>query len=93
MIEKVKTINILFSGRVHGVGFRLTAYSIANRHKIFGWVKNIPEGKVEILAQGKQENIDLFLNSINDFFKHHIDDYNVKQVISEEKYSDFQVRF
>ncbi len=57
---RVKSIYILIGGRVQGVGFRYFAHHKANELNIFGWVKNTPNGKVEIEAEGDPENVDIF---------------------------------
>jgi len=56
----VKSICILIGGRVQGVGFRYFAHQKANELNIFGWVKNMPDGKVEIEASGDSENLEIF---------------------------------
>ena len=44
--------HILFSGRVQHVGFRYTAFYLARGLYITGWVDNLPDGRVEMEAQG-----------------------------------------
>jgi acylphosphatase len=56
----VKSVYILISGRVHGVGFRYFVLHKANELNIFGWVKNTPDGKVEIEASGDPKNLEIF---------------------------------
>ena len=50
--------HIIFSGRVQGVGFRFTVLNIANRYMLKGIVRNLPDGTVEMIAQGSVEDID-----------------------------------
>jgi len=54
-------INVLYSGRVQGVGFRATARAIATGHGLSGWVRNEPDGTVQLEAQGPQESVEAFL--------------------------------
>ena len=56
----MKSVHILISGRVHGVGFRHFALHRANDLNIFGWVENTPDGKVEIEAEGDPQNLEIF---------------------------------
>lgn len=45
-------MHLLVSGRVQGVGFRATAADVADRLGLIGWVRNRPNGAVEIEAEG-----------------------------------------
>lgn len=51
----------IISGRVQEVGFRYTAYYIAEELKLSGWVANLPDGNVEMELQGRPETIDTLL--------------------------------
>lgn len=53
--------HIQITGKVQGVFFRKSAKQKANELDIFGWVKNIVDNKVEIVAQGSEENINKFI--------------------------------
>lgn len=57
MQEKIRK-HILFYGRVQGVGFRYYAVNKANQLGLTGWVRNLPDGTVEMEAQGYEEQID-----------------------------------
>ena len=48
----------LISGRVQGVGFRYFAQETAAREGISGWVKNLPDRCVEVIAEGEAESIE-----------------------------------
>jgi acylphosphatase len=51
-----------FSGNVQGVGFRYTAVGIARRHPtVSGYVRNLPDGRVELVAEGEALDIDQLL--------------------------------
>jgi acylphosphatase len=47
----------LVSGRVQGVGFRYFTQAIANREGLNGQVRNLPDGRVEIVAEGDEESL------------------------------------
>lgn len=56
--------NIVFKGRVQGVGFRFTVEEIALNHSLTGWVKNLSNGDVQALAQGSRPSIDAMLDAL-----------------------------
>lgn len=58
----VKSVYLVISGRVQGVGFRYFAEHKAAEFNISGWVKNTPDGKVEIEATGEPENLNVFID-------------------------------
>jgi acylphosphatase len=51
----------LVQGRVQGVGFRYSACREARQQGLLGWVRNTPEGDVEIWAEGPRETLEAFL--------------------------------
>ena len=53
-----------FSGRVQGVGFRYTAQNIALRHNVRGFVRNLPDGRVELVMEGPDDEMDHVLDAI-----------------------------
>jgi acylphosphatase len=55
-----KQVFIVICGRVQGVGFRYFARHKAEELNITGWVKNTPDGNVEIEAMGEPEDLNLF---------------------------------
>ena len=52
--------HFIISGRVQGVGFRFFAQAAAAREGVYGWVRNLPDGQVEVHAEGEAEAIDRF---------------------------------
>jgi acylphosphatase len=54
-------LSLTISGRVQGVGFRASAYDEARSLGLAGWVRNVPGGEVEIVAEGKRENLEMLL--------------------------------
>ncbi len=88
-----ETAHIYFSGRVQGVGFRFTCRSLAIKHSIKGWVRNMPDGRVELLAQADSEKIIAFLNDLRKEFKGYILNEETEWLKPEEDYKDFGIRF
>jgi acylphosphatase len=56
-----RRVRVVVSGRVQGVGFRYSTVYEANRLSLDGWVRNRHDGTVEILAEGRDENVEALL--------------------------------
>ena len=85
--------HIIFKGQIQGVGFRFTMQRIALNLGITGWVKNLTNGDVEVIAEGDREIIDNFLNKIRDYFKRYIIDEEINMIETAGEFSDFEIRF
>jgi acylphosphatase len=59
---------VVYSGRVQGVGFRATAVTLAQEFPVHGWVRNLPDGRVELLAEGEREQVEAFLAAVRAFW-------------------------
>ena len=59
-------VNIFYSGRVQGVGFRYAVKSVAAGFEISGTVKNLPDGRVELIAEGLRDDLEAFRAAIRD---------------------------
>ena len=57
-------MHVLLAGRVQGVAFRYYAEKWALELGLTGWVKNLRDGRVEVLAEGDRENVGQFLERI-----------------------------
>lgn len=53
-----------YRGRVQGVGFRFTTRRIADRYRVSGYVKNLADGRVEVVAEGEAAEIERFLGDV-----------------------------
>lgn len=61
-----KRLHIFYSGRVQGVGFRYTVKSVACGFDITGTVRNLPDGRVELFAEGEHAELEEFQKAIQD---------------------------
>ena len=59
-------MSVLYSGHVQGVGFRYTAKSVAAGFEVTGTVRNLPDGRVELVAEGVRSELDEFRRAIRD---------------------------
>ena len=85
--------HILFSGQVQGVGFRYTANRIATRYNLTGFVRNLPDGDVEMLAQGSEQDINHCLADLQDNFTGYIEDAKVEPVPYSSRYTSFRITY
>lgn len=58
--------HVFFEGRVQGVGFRWTAKTIARGYEVTGWVRNLPDGRVEMKLSGEADEVDGFIEAIEE---------------------------
>ena len=65
-MAEVRTI--LFSGRVQGVGFRMTAVHFANGRALDGTVRNLRDGRVEMVVAGEPAEIDGLVSRLREHF-------------------------
>lgn len=65
-IASRRRVRIFYSGQVQGVGFRYTAKTVATGFEITGIVRNLPDGRVELVAEGAHEELNAFRAAIQD---------------------------
>jgi acylphosphatase len=61
-------LHAIVHGNVHGVGFRATAKHHADQLGLFGYVRNCPDGTVEILAQGEKKHLERLIERLHEEF-------------------------
>ncbi|MCO7124402.1 acylphosphatase [Sporolactobacillus shoreicorticis] len=63
-LGKMRSVELILSGRVQGVGFRYFTKQLAAQYHINGWVRNKDDGRVEIAAEGTNHQINQFIQAI-----------------------------
>ncbi|HPR17452.1 MAG TPA: acylphosphatase [Candidatus Cloacimonadota bacterium] len=88
----MKTIEIIVYGRVQGVGFRYFTVRLAQLYNIRGYVQNRGDGNVKIVAMGKEEELDLFVQEISRGPRWaYIDRVETTELISAREYPNFRI--
>jgi acylphosphatase len=82
-----------YTGRVQGVGFRFAAHQIAQSYAVTGFVKNVPDGSVEIVAEGMPEELDRFLAEVAEAMGDKIHGADVHTAHPTEEFPSFEVAY
>ena len=85
--------HVFFSGSVQGVGFRFTAQRFARELKVNGWVKNLPDGRVEMMAEGPRERIDNLIYKIDIHFGNKIKAKDIDWLDARNQFNAFEVTY
>ena len=88
-----KQAHVYYSVRVQGIGFRYTLQDIANNQKVWGWVKNLDDSRVEVVAEAEEETLNNFLQQINQHFAQYIKDVNIVWLPAGGEFRDFSIKF
>ena len=85
--------HVIFTGRVQGVGFRFTVLNVANRYRLTGWVRNTLDGSVEMIAQGRPDDISDCIRGIEETYGRGITETRTEEIESDTSYKDFKITF
>ena len=89
-----KAVHMIAHGRVQGVGFRFYVRERAFPHGTKGWVKNLPDGTVEIHAEGEEEQLKGFMNNVKEgTYFGSVSELDVEWVEPENTYTSFNIEF
>ena len=88
-----KAVKLMLYGVVQGVGMRFYVSNTAKRVGVSGFVRNLPDGSVEIVAEGAAHEVDTFIEKVKNAPRGRITDTEIKDVPVKGSYNGFQVRF
>lgn len=83
---------VLFSGHVQGVGFRYTACGVARGSAVAGYVRNMRDGRVELVAEGAPEDVERFVRAVEDEMGGYVHGRQVDTGAATGEFAGFEVR-
>jgi zinc protease len=89
--ERAAARMIYYTGQVQGVGFRATAADIARSYPVTGWVKNLADGRVQLMAEGPEDQVDSFLEAIRRKWKGSITKEQIEKPAATGQHKAFAV--
>jgi acylphosphatase len=84
---------VVYAGRVQGVGFRYTTASIARRYPVTGYVQNLRDGRVVVLAEGEGSDLDRFFADLEGTMCSYIREKQSETGTGTKQFQGFQVQF
>ena len=89
MIERRR---VQFAGHVQGVGFRYTAVSVARKYVVSGYVQNLPDGRVVLVAEGEGAELDRYLADLDQTMAGYIRETKTESGTPTGEFSHFELR-
>jgi len=83
---------VFFRGHVQGVGFRYTTHAIARGFDVTGYVRNLDDGRVELVAEGVRHELAAFLDEVRERLGQFIRGETVDTQPATEKFTAFEIR-
>ena len=93
MSTKCFRVNVKFKGRVQGVGFRWNVKDVSRAYSVTGYVKNLPEGSVELLAEGKEPEVLSFLFEVEERMLGYVTHRVQLPRVGVRQYSSFKITY
>lgn len=94
MTDDLATIRrtVFYRGRVQGVGFRATACDVAERFTVTGFVENLPDGRVRLVAEGAEREVERLLEAIRQAMARNIAGADVAAGLASGEFVGFEIR-
>ncbi len=89
----MKRKHIYYRGRVQGVGFRFRTLRVAANYNVCGYVRNAMDGRVEVVVEGADSQIELFLADLADTMSNYIRETSEQTEPYTGSFNDFGVKF
>ena len=86
-------LHVYFSGTVQGVGFRYTVSNISRRHRVTGFVRNLSDGRVELVAEGSRMEVFNFFADIEAEMRGYIERTEKTLAAATDEFPSFRITF
>ena len=90
---KTQQREVYYSGNVQGVGFRYTTRSIARGFAVTGFVKNLSDGRVQVVVEGEPAEVQAFLNNVQGEMRQWIHQTQETVLSATGRFPTFDVRY
>ena len=81
-----------FSGHVQGVGFRYTTQRVSRGFSVVGFVRNLPDGRVHLVAEGERSELNRFIDEIKDTLSGNIENVTIESGSATGEFDSFSIR-
>jgi acylphosphatase len=90
-LDHPSTIRVIYTGHVQGVNFRWTTHEIAVSFPVTGFVRNLADGTVELVARGPLHSVRDFLDAVATRFHNHITHADESPCVVDEEFESFEI--
>jgi acylphosphatase len=91
-MDSHRRIEVHYSGNVQGVGFRYHARTIAQQHDVAGFIRNLEDGRVQLVAEGEKDDLLAFLREIDQQMNRYIREKSVSWQKANGQFVGFVIR-
>jgi len=89
-----RRVHVFYSGHVQGVGFRITAEETAHSMGVVGWIKNLRDGRVELVAEAEEGTLERFLEALRASpMKNFIKQVETSWSGASDTFDEFEIRY
>jgi acylphosphatase len=83
---------VFYTGQVQGVGFRYTAARLARRYEVSGFVQNLADGRVYLVAEGAVADLDAYLAEVARAMRGYIEALETNATVATGEWDGFMIR-
>jgi len=92
-VTATERVDVHYSGRVQGVGFRHTTSVLARGFEVTGFVQNLPDGRVRLVAEGESGEVQRFLDAIDEELGSLIRQTSIDRLAATGEFGRFTIRY